>query len=113
MARHRLRKIDGRSRHGRLWRAVERELTAALGGNLSVQQTILVATCADLTVRCTVLSETLLTAPTDEAAQEAERRYVWFCDKLRRCLAQLGIEKREPRQPSLAEVLAEGSGKAA
>ena len=104
MARHRLRQIDGRSRLGRLWRDVQHQLTQALGEPAPGQQ-ILIAEIADMTVRCTILSERLLTADVSEAAAEAERRYAWWSERTRRMLQSLGLEKRAAATPRLGDVL--------
>ena len=106
MARIRLRQIDGRSELGRLWRNTERELTESIGGNPTPGQAILIASAADMVVRTSLLSEQVMTASTPEAAPEAERRYAWWTERLRRTLVSLGLEKRTPRGPTLPEHIA-------
>ena len=113
MARIRLRQIDGRSELGRLWRNTERELTEAIGGNPTPGQAILIASAADMVVRTSLLSEQVMTAATPEVALEAERRAAWWTERLRRTLVSLGLEKQAPRQPTLAESLAEAAGQGA
>ena len=105
MARHRLRQIDGRSRLGRLWRDVQHQLTDALGGDPAPGEQILIAEIADMTVRCTILSERLLTGDVRETAAEAERRYAWWSERTRRMLQALGLERRVAATPRLADFL--------
>ena len=105
MARHRLRKIDGRSRYGRLWRDVQRQLTEALGGAPTPGQEIMIAEVADMTVRCTVLAERLLSEDVGETAAEAERRYAWWTERTRRMLQTLGLDKSVTGASRLADVL--------
>ncbi len=106
MARIRLRQIDGRSELGRLWRNTERELTEAIGGDPTPQQAILIATAADMVVRTSLLSEQVMTAKTPEVVLEAERRFAWWTERLRRTLVSLGLERRGKPSPSLEEHIA-------
>lgn len=108
MARQRLRRLDGRSELGRLWRDVQRELTEAVGGDPTPGQEILIATAADMTVRCTMLGTQMLTADTDEAAAEAERRFGWWSERLRRTLQAIGLD-RKANAPRLGDVLRGGT----
>ena len=110
MARHRLRNLDGRSEDGRLWRDVQRQLTEVGGGNPTPGQEILIATAADMAVRTAILGQQMLTADTDEAAAEAERRFGWWSERLRRTLQTLGLDRRADVAPRLGELL---GGKAA
>lgn len=110
MARHRLRGLDGRSEYGRLWRIVQRRLTEAIGGEPSPQEELLIVSAADLATRCAMLSRQILD-PDHAAAEEAERRYTWFCDKLRRTLSTLGLDRRGGEAPRLADYVAgKGAG---
>ena len=109
MARIRLRQIDGRSQLGRLWRNTERELTEAIGGDPTPGQAILIASAADMVVRTSLPSEQVMTTENPEVALEAERRAAWWTERLRRTLVSLGLDRRGPRQPTLAESLGQGA----
>ena len=100
----RLRSVDGRTRLGRFMSELRTELYEALGtDNPTPMQRIIVDRIVEKAARCTLLSKQMLNGGGMSA--EAERRYVWHSNSLRRDLVTLGLNRRGPRQPGLVEAL--------
>ena len=95
--------LDGRGIVARRMKAIAADLADGLGGwgTLSPQQRIIIDIVAVRMVRCQMLTAAMLGG--DDLCTEAERRLNWHLASIRRDLAVLGLEKRGPRQPTLAE----------
>ena len=108
----RLRSVDGRTRLGRFMSELRTELYEALGtDNPTPMQRIIVDRIIEKSARCTLLSRQMLNGGGMSA--EAERRYAWHANSLRRDLATLGLERRGKGPPSLQEHLEREYGGAA
>jgi len=87
-----LQKIDGRTRMGKAQRQVEGALVAALGGDPSPQQVLILQRASVKAIKCWVLERQLLskkrTAPT------LENHYLRWARELREDLKCLGLERR-------------------
>ena len=100
----RLRSVDGRTRLGRFMSELRAELYEALGTKTPTpMQRLIVARIVEKAARCALLSKQMLNGGGISA--EAERRYIWHANSLRRDLATLGLDRRGPRQPGLVEAL--------
>ena len=98
----RLRSVDGRTRLGRFMSGLRTEIYEALGtDNPTPMQRILVDRAVEKSARCILLSRQMLNGGGMSA--EAERRYIWHSNSLRRDLSALGLERRTPRGPTLKE----------
>ncbi len=104
-------KIDGRGVVARRLRAYRDELTEHVGGSPSATERVLIDRAAMLRVQLELMDQrSLKGAPLPD---HTARSYIAWSNALRLVLQALGLERRGPRQKSLAELLAEGSGKAA
>ncbi len=106
-------RLDGRGVIARTIKRHERELIEHLGGEavVTVAQRCLVERAARLRVHLHLMDQRIMAgAP---LADHASRQYVAWSNALRLVLQAVGLERRGPRQPSLAEVLAQDAGKAA
>ena len=65
--------VDGRTRLGKLLRATRRDIVAALGGDLTPMQALLVDRVAEKHARCLMLAHAMLTATDTATAFESER----------------------------------------
>ena len=109
MQRGKFAKLDGRGEVARRLRTIRADLIDALGGDAAItpQQMLLIEGIAQRAVRCEMIWRQMMTAP-EGVATETERRWNWHRSGLERALAQLGLQRRAPPAPSLAEVLTEG-----
>ena len=96
--------IDQRSRPARRWRDIFDQITADLGGDLSMAQTQLVRRAATIAVQCELIEVAMATG--DPIDINTLNTYGQMSDRLGRCLQRLGI-KREPRNvtPDLASYI--------
>ena len=97
------RKLDGRGIVARKMRAIRDDLADGLGGwnTLSPQRRIIIDIIAVRMVRCQMLTAAML--GDDGLSNEAESCLNWHLASIRRDLTVLGLDRRGPRQPSLAE----------
>jgi hypothetical protein len=100
---NRFRQIDGRIYEGKLERRTIADLSAHLGGDLTVPQEILVRQCAKLVVVLDVLGVELVDK--GEVSDFASRRYLAWVGQLRRTLETVGIERPQQAPKRLADVL--------
>ena len=100
----RIRSLDGRTTLAKFTKAIRQDLTAALGGTLGAGQSIIVDLCVVKAARLQMLSEQILSG--ELPPEEAERRFIWHANSLRRDLMALGLDKPSKAPPeSLAEYL--------
>jgi hypothetical protein len=102
-----LETLDGRSREGRLVRAVRRELTAHVGGRPSATQKALIERAAWLSLRISQLDAKM--ADGQAFTDHDHRFYLAWVGTLSRTLRQLGMQPAKASAParSLADYLAE------
>ena len=98
------KRLDGRGVIARRMKAVERELIDALGGEdaLSPQKHLLVTGVAQRVIRIQMLWQQIAMG---DASEEAERRFNWHSNGLRRDLMVLGLNKRKGAAQTLADAL--------
>ena len=98
--------LDGRSREGRLVRAVRRELTAHLGGKPSAAERMLIERAAFLSLRLAQLDAKMAG---DGFTEHDQRFYIAWSNALSRLLRSLGMKGAKASAParSLADHLAE------
>ena len=99
------RSLDGRGVIARKMKTIAAELADALGGKdtLSPQQKILIDAITVRSIRCQMLTVAMMSD--DGLSYEGERCLNWHANALTRDLKTLGLERRGPRQPTLAETL--------
>ena len=95
--------IDNRTRPARFMRDIRRELVEVLGGNVTVQQRLLIDRVAEKALCCAMLGERLVTDP--EATVTDDKMLIYYSNSLRRDLGVLGLEARAAAQPNLRELL--------
>jgi hypothetical protein len=98
--------LDGRSREGRLVRAVRRELTAHLGGRPSAAEKMMIERAAWLSLRLAQLDAKMAA---DGFTEHDQRFYIAWSNALSRLLRSLGLKGSRAAAParSLADHLAE------
>ncbi len=102
--RSRLAMLDGRTREARLLKTAIDELTEHVGGNPSATQARQIARAARLELHMAMMdarSDQNGGVMTDHDA----RQYLAWNNSFRLILRDLGLDRREPRQPTLAESL--------
>ena len=87
----RLRSLDGRTYLGKFTKTVRAELVSALGGAPSPGQCIIIDMAVVKIARLRMLSEHILLG--ELPAEEADRRFTWFSNSLRRDLIALGLDR--------------------
>jgi hypothetical protein len=101
--RHRLAKLDGRTKEAALLRETRARLVAHVGGSPSAVQAELIERAAQLTLKVAQLDAKLdAGAMTDHD----HRHYLAWSNTLTRTLAHLGLKAAAERAPSLADYLA-------
>ncbi len=102
--RHRLAMLDGRTREARLLKAATDELTEHVGGNPSATQARQIARAARIELHMAMMD-----ARSDQnggvMTDHDSRQYLAWVNSYRLILRDLGLERRGPRQPTLAEAL--------
>ncbi len=84
--------LDGRTRAGKEYRDTHNSLAAIFGGvsKLKPHQRLLIQRIAEKSVRAKLIWERMNEQEGD-TAHENERRYIWYCNSLRRDLRALGL----------------------
>ena len=103
---YRRRYQDGRTWQGKLQRHIESVLSAALGGDPTPQQVLLIQRLAVKALRCTCLEAEILSK--SEVSEETEKRYLRWSRELRNDLVLLGLQRRTKRVGDLEDYLAGG-----
>lgn len=96
--------LDGRTRIAKAFRSVKKELTTALGGDVSPQQTILIDRVVFLLFRVQTYEATILAGGPESVAVSSF--YLAWVGSLRRVLETLGLE-RKARDLDLDQLLKE------
>ena len=101
-------KLDGRSRPARLMRRVRKDLVTHLGGKPSATQLMLIEQVVQLRLRMSLMDAKF--AATGEQTPHDSATYLAWSGSLARLLRQLGMNTREPKAPTLADIVARGNG---
>ena len=98
--------LDGRGLVARRLKRVEAEFIEALGGpdNLTPQKRQIIRDTAQIIIRREMVWQQMIENPAGIAG-EAERRWLWLANTVRRNLIALGLERLEPPPPSIADIL--------
>jgi hypothetical protein len=100
--RRRILHLDGRTAEGKFIRGLERELSAHLGGNLSVTQRLLVARVAKVSLRIELLDAKI----TNGDGNEFDIKVLGgLSSQFRLMLRELGLKSAPAAPVSLAEAL--------
>jgi hypothetical protein len=97
-----LLRADERTPQARLLKRVREELSAYLGGNLTVPQRVLVERAAMLQLRCAMLDDRILDGTFTE--YDAKTFLAWN-NSLTRTLRALGLTKDNPRRDRETKIM--------
>lgn len=100
------RRLDGRTRLGKAFKAARNELEVALGDDLSPQQAILVDRVCFLLFRITAYENEMLSL-SPNTAPPAENHYLSWVNSLRRTLESLGLKRKARKLETLKGLLDE------
>lgn len=100
-----LRLVDKRTRLGRLMTAVQDQLTDELG-RPTPQQQLIISTAAMRVARLQLLGEQMMAE--EVCPFEAERRWNWHANGLRKDLSVLGLGERHAEPPKDLKAYIEG-----
>ena len=100
------RTVDGRGVISRKLRKIESDFSDALGGwqSLTPQKRQLIRDTAQIVVRREMVWHRMVENP-DAVSGEAERRWLWLANTVRRNLQVLGLERKAEAPPTLDEYL--------
>jgi len=97
------RNVDQRSKLAKALRAIEGELVAAIGGDPSPQEKVLIDRAVYKIARCTMFEAAHLTGQGDGA----DEHYLAWSNSLRLDLQALGLHRREKKIMDIAAAFAE------
>jgi hypothetical protein len=109
--RHRLAKVDRRTKEGQLLDCVRAELTRHVGGNPSAVQRALIERCCWLSLRIAMLDKKL--ASGRDFTEVDSNVYLAWSNTLARTVARLGLGAPAPASPTLSDYLSKKYGEAA
>ena len=96
--------LDLRTSEGQFAKAVREALAAHLGGELTAPQQLLVSAAAIKALRLELMVQRILAPDALDAQQDG--KFLAWANSLRRDLEAIGIARKPPRVPTLAEHLA-------
>lgn len=100
-----LRRIDGRTREGRLLRAIQRDLVEHVGGSPSTAQRLLIEQAASLRLHLAMMDRR--TAEGRELTERDGRQYLAWSNSLSKLLRHLGLKGTAARPKTLQQHMAE------
>ncbi len=99
-----LGRLDLRTSEGAFAKAVRDALASHLGGELTAPQQLLVSAAAIKSLRLELMVQRILAPDALDAGQDG--KFLAWANSLRRDLEAIGIARKPPRVPTLAEHLA-------
>ena len=105
---HVLAKLDRRTKEARQLEATVAELVEHVGGQPTAPQARLIDRIARLELYLAKMDERA-NANGGTLSERDSRAYLAWCNSIRLAMRDLGLEKRTPQQPTLAEILGQGA----
>ncbi len=105
---HVLAKLDRRTRESRQLEATTADLAEHVGGEPTALQARLIDRIARLELYLSKMDQRA-NANGGTLSERDSRQYLAWCNSIRLAMRDLGLEKRGPRQPTLAEALGQGA----